>query len=373
MLMDTQRLKDNFARVAMHGDEVPLFFYSDLFLRHPETRGMFPLAMDAQRDRLVQALGRIVSDVDNAEELGPFLKGLGRDHRKFGAIAAHYGAVATSLIATLRHFSGPEWTAELEADWTAAYGVIAEVMTAAAAEDEQINPAWWDATVVSHERRSADTAVFRVTTDQPLSYVPGQSVAVESEKAPRYWRPYSMANAPRADGTLDFHVQMIDGGKVSTALTYEIGVGSRLKLGPAVGDLRLADAPGRDVLMVAGGSGLAPLKAIVEQVSEFRDPPQVHLFFGARRAEGLYDLLDLEKMAALWPWFTVTPAVSDDPDYPGEQGLISDVVTRHGSWDRHEAYVVGSEAMVEATVGQLVSARVPQEQIHIEDFGWSTA
>jgi len=372
--MDTQRLKDNFARVAMHGDEVPLFFYADLFLGHPETRGMFPLAMNVQRDRLVSALGQVVADVDNTDALVPFLRGLGRDHRKFGVIRDHYAAVGTSLINTLRYFSGPEWSAELEADWTDAYILAAQTMIEAADQDEQGNPAWWEATVVSHERRSLDTAVFRVTTSEPLTYVPGQSVSLESSMAPRHWRLYSMANAPRDDGTLDFHVHMVDGGTVSPVLTYQIRVGSRLKLGPVVGDLRLAAMSStRDILMVAGGTGLAPLKAIVEQIAGFRNPPQVHLFFGARHADGLYDLPHLEKMAAQWPWFTVTPAVSEDPGYPGERGLISDVVTRQGSWNRHEAFICGPPAMVAASVSQLTAAGMPEDRIHTEDFGGEVA
>lgn len=113
--MDAQRLKDNLARVMMHDDEVPLFFFSGLFLRHPETRALFPVGMDVTRDRLVQALARIVADADNLDMLVPFLQGLGRDHRKFGAVPDHFGAVGTSLIAALRHFSGPDWSAELEA------------------------------------------------------------------------------------------------------------------------------------------------------------------------------------------------------------------------------------------------------------------
>lgn len=368
--MDAQRLKDNFAHVAMHGDEVPLFFYSDLFLRHPETRDMFPIAMNAQRDRLVQALVHIVSNVDNLAELIPFLKNLGRDHRKFGVLADHYGAVGTSLVETLRHFSGPAWSAEVETDWQAAYNLVAEVMIEAAAEDEQAaQPAWWDATVISHEPRSVSTAVLRVATSQPLRYQPGQSVAVESADSPRNWRLYSMANAPREDGTLDFHVSVAEGGMVSPVLVNGINVGSKLKLGPPVGSLRLHQIPGRDILMVAGGTGLAPLKAIIEQIADFREPPPVHLFFGARRADGLYDLPDLEKMAAQWPWLTVIPAVSEDPDYPGEHGYISEVVTRHGAWSRHEAYVVGPVTMVEATIDRLTSAGVPGEHIHVEDFG----
>ncbi|HYZ54570.1 MAG TPA: FAD-binding oxidoreductase [Streptosporangiaceae bacterium] len=195
-------------------------------------------------------------------------------------------------------------------------------MIEAAKEDEDHHPPWWDATVISHERRSFDIATFRVAPLQRLPYAPGQSVAIGSEDCPRTWRFYSMANAPRDDGTLDFHVRMVDGGALSSALTWRARPGTRLKLGPAVGALTL-DTSGRDILMVAGSTGLAPLKALLEQISAMGNPPRVHLFFGARTAEGLYDLPDLEKMAAQSGWLSVTHAVSGDPGdprYSGERG-----------------------------------------------------
>ena len=369
--MDTERLKESFARVALHGDEVPLFFYSDLFLRHPETRDMFPVSMAAQRDHLVQALARIVSDVENLGQLTPFLRELGRDHRKFGALAAHYAPVGASLLATLAHFSGPDWTPELDADWQEAYGLVAQVMTAAAAADEKVNPAFWHATVLSHELRNFDTAVFRVATLEDLSYLPGQSVAIEYGQRPRIWRFYSIANAPRENGTLDFHVRVIDGGALSMALARGLPVGARLRLGPPVGSLTLDTGSMRDVLLVAESTGLAPLKAIAEQIAELAVPPQVRLFVGARRVEGLYDLPDLDKLSAPEPWLTVTPCVSDDPDYPGERGPLPDVVARSGSWASHDAYLAGPTPMVEAMAARLAALGVPREQIHVEDFGWS--
>ena len=172
----------------MHGDAVPLFFYADLFLRHPETRDLFPVSMAAQRDRLVHALGRIVSDVEHADALGEYLRGLGREHRKFGAIAGYYPYVGVSLVATLAHFNGPAWTPELAADWKAAYDLVAQVMIGATAEDAGIRPAFWEATVIAHELRRFDIATLRVATTEPLHYLPGQSVSMESAQRPRVWR-----------------------------------------------------------------------------------------------------------------------------------------------------------------------------------------
>ena len=355
----------------MHGDAVPLFFYSDLFLRHPETRDLFPVSMAAQRDRLVHALARVVSEVGHPDGLTGYLQDLGREHRKFGAIAEYYPPVGASLLATLAHFNGPAWTPDLAADWKAAYELVAQIMIDAAADDAGRGPACWEATVIAHELRRFDIATFRVAITEPMPYLPGQSVSVEAPERPRIWRFYSMANAPRDDLTMDFHVRMIDGGAVSIVLTRGLAVGSRLKMGAPVGSLTYQPGTGRDVLLVAGSTGLAPLKAIAEQISWQPDPPRVQLLFGARTADGLYDLAELEKMAAGCPWLTVVPAVSDDPGFPGERGMLHEVLARSGNWREHDVYASGPTPMVEATINQLTALGVPQAQIHVEDFGWS--
>jgi len=370
--LDIARLRESFARVAMHGDELPLFFYSDLFIKHPEVRDLFPISMAAQRGHLVDALVKIVSQVDNVAELTAFLQGLGRDHRKFGAVAEHYDAVGASLLATLEHFSGPAWTPELAADWLAAYQLMGSVMIEAARTDEQLWPAWWRGTVVAYERRAFDITVLFVRPEPQMDYLPGQSVAIECPSRPKLWRYYSMANAPRRDGLLEFHIRLIDGGAVSMALNSSNIADTELRLGPPVGALTLNDpASGRDILLVAGSTGLAPLKAILEQVAALPRPPTVHLFFGARTADGLYDLDSLEKLAAQHPWLTVTPAVSADSKFAGETGSLPDVVARHGDWSGHDAYVAGPTEMVREAVTRLTSAGLAKEQIHIEDFGWS--
>lgn len=371
-LLDVGRLRESFAQIAMHGDELPLFFYSDLFIKHPEVRDLFPVSMAVQRGHFVDALVKIVSRVDRVNELTEFLQGLGRDHRKFGAVAEHYGAVGASLLATLEHFSGPAWTPELAADWKAAYELVGSVMTAAAHADEELRPAWWRGTVVTCERRAFDVSVLLVRPEPRMDYLPGQSVAIESPSRPKLWRYYSMANAPRGDGLLEFHIRLIDGGAVSMALTSAAIVDTELRLGPPVGALTLSQpASGRDLLLVAGSTGLAPLKAILEQVSALPRPPGVHLFFGARTADGLYDLDSLEKMAAQYPWLTVTTAVSADSKFAGETGSLPDVVTRHGDWSSRDAYLAGPTEMVQEAVARLAAAGMAQEQIHIEDFGWS--
>ena len=345
--LDTGALKDNFAAVAGHGgDDVALFFYSYLFVMHPETREMFPPAMIRQRDRLVAALGHIVSHVDQVDTLAPFLQDLGRDHRKFGALSGHYPAVGQALIATLRHFSGLAWSDKLEADWVAAYGIVADTMSAAAEQAASSSPPYWDAEVVAVERRTFDIAVLSVRTGQPVPYRAGQSLALEAtDLRPREWRRYSPASRPNGR-QFELHVRLIDGGPVSSALVRSAQVGTRLRLGPPVGQLVLDDQSERPLLLVGGGTGLAPLKALVEQVAADGGRP-THLFFGVRTVREIYDDAALNQLERDHAWLTVRTVISDEGWWDGARGMVGEVALAQGEWTGHDVYVCGSPAMVE--------------------------
>jgi NAD(P)H-flavin reductase len=322
--------------------------------------------MAHQRDRLFAALGEVVAKVDDLDALVPILRQLGRDHRKFGTVAAHYPAVGASLLATLQHFDDG-WNAQLAEDWSAAYGLVAQVMVGAAEEAED-EPAWWDADVVRHERRTIDIAVLRLEPRTPLPYLPGQSISLESGLRPRLWRYYSIANAPRPDGHLEIHVKARDGGPVSSALVRQAGVGDVLRLGPPIGHFSLDTDSDRDLLLVAGGTGLAPLKAIVDQVARQGPPRRVDLFVGARIEDELYDRADLLRLQQELPWLTVTFAVSQDKESGLEHGDIGDVVLRHGPWLSRAVYIAGPGVMVDDTVDRLTRHGLPADRIRTEVF-----
>jgi len=127
----------------------------------------------------------------------------------------------------------------------------------------------------------------------------------------------------------------------------------------------------RDVILAAGSTGLAPLKAMIEQAAGLDSPPAMHLVFGARTAADLYDLADLEKMAARCPWLTVTTVVSAAHGDHGETGTVADAIGRRVPLDGQDAYICGSTAMVTATAQRLQSLGLPKDHIHVEDYGWS--
>ena len=375
-MVDADRLKASFGLVAEYGDEVPLYFYSYLFLRHPEVRPMFPPSMAAQRDRLVGALVQIVTNVDRTDDLVPFLQQLGRDHRKFRVLSDHYPAVGEALLATLEHFLRDDWTPDLAGEWAAAYGVVAEVMSSAAAEDEKAQvPGWWEAEIVAHELRLPDLAVVTVRPHSPMTFEAGQSLSLELAVRPRLWRFYSPANAPRADGTLEFHVRAVDGGWVSSALVYASGVGDTVTLGPPVGELALDRTSGRDVLMLAGGTGLAPLRAMVEQLARQAAPPQVHLYLEARTPEEFYDLPAVHQLRDSHPWLHVTQVTLRGGPRTGDLvvGPVAAVALHERDWDGHDVYVCGSVSMVERTLAALAGAGIDGSRVRHESFGYRDA
>jgi NAD(P)H-flavin reductase len=351
--VDVNGLRSSWAAVAAYDDQVSSYFYSRLFVEYPDTRSMFPLMMSDQRDKLVAALGEVVSNVDKPEQLTRFVQALGRDHRKFGAQAAHYEAVGAVLLATLEYFLADKWTPALAQDWAAAYGLVSQTMQDAARHAEQYQPPYWEAEVVEHSRRNAHLAVVTVRPSVLLPYLPGQSISISSHLRPQVWRYLSPANAPRADGSIEFHIAGIAGGELSTALVVSLRKGDIVRMGAPIGDrLTLPADERRDLLLIAGGTGLAPLKAIVEQVAETRPRP-VTLVVGARRMRDLYDLDALSSLASRHEWLTVVATLSDDTHF--RHGIqVGDAAEVAARVERYRpdllTYVCGSNAMVQGSI-----------------------
>jgi len=364
--IDPKLIRDSFALVSAYGGDVVEYFYAHLFAHHPDVRAMFPIGMAEQRDRLLKALALVVTNIDNFDELVPTLRQLGQDHRKFDVRPEHYDAVGSSLLATLELFAGEAWTPKVAASWAAAYGLAAQTMIEAAEADSEGTPPWWEADVVTHERRAWDIAVFNVKPRRRYSFIPGQHATVETMEWPKQWRRYSIANSPRPDGTLEFHVRQVDNGQVSWALVDAIRVGSVIKLGPPAGRLILDEISPRAIVLVAGGTGLAPLKAIVQHLIDRGESRAVHLFMGAKTGAELYDLPAMQALAEKHWWLTVTPVISHDPNYRGYRGYVSDVAASYAPWLDRDVYICGPLPMVAASRQRLLRTGVQPARIHHE-------
>jgi NAD(P)H-flavin reductase len=360
-------VRDSFAVVEPQSEKVAAYFYATLFAIAPATREMFPVNMQVQRSRLLRALVHVVQMVDRPDELLPFLRQLGRDHRKFGVVATHYEAVGMALLAAVKQYAREAWTEDVERAWAEAYTIMARAMLDAASTDE--SPAWWNGTVVDRQRIAKDLAIVRVQPDYAVPYQAGQYVSVEVPQRPRMWRYLTPATAPREDGLLEFHIRGVETGWVSRAIVTHGELGDVWRMGPPMGRLRVNRETGRDVLMIAGGTGVAPMRAMIDHLAQWGENPRVHLFYGGRVRADLYDLENLQALAASNPWLKVVPVLeTESPTTAVERGTLADVVTRYGAWADHDVLVSGSPGMVRSTVSRMLVAGTALDRITYDPF-----
>ncbi|MGW3038589.1 globin domain-containing protein [Kitasatospora sp. NPDC001159] len=347
MPFDPAVIRASFAVVERRADQLTTFFYAHLFSHNPGLRSLFPAQLHEQRDRLFAALTRIVLRLDDPERLTGYLRALGRDHRKFQAAPEHYPAVGASLIAALRQCSGHSWTPETEKAWTEAYTVIAQVMTEAATDLPEHHPVWWEVEVASRRRAAADLVVLTLAPMRPYPFTAGQYVTLSSPRTPRVWRPYSLANAPRPDGSLEVHVRRVPGGLLSPVLVEDVMPGELLRLGPPLGDAVLTPASDRPLLLVAGGSGWGQTKALLEQVTAEQPERPATVLLAARSAAGQYDLDTVRRLLARNPRLRVLTAAPDHPAGPaGATALLRETLLGHGDFTGWEVHLSGPPELV---------------------------
>ncbi len=347
-------------------------FYSILFTDYPQARDFFPAAMDAQRDRLVKAIGYALDRLEEPNKLLPFLAQLGRDHRKYGVQREHYAAVANSLKTAMRLYAGTEmWTDEVDRAWDEGLTIIGDTMIGAA--EKETTPPVWTGTVVESRAVLRNLSIVRLQLDQPMQYAAGQYMSVQVPSRPRMWRYMSPAVPANANGEIEFHIRSVLGGWVSSAIVGHTAIGDKWLLGAPLGGLGIPRNAKRKMLMVGCGTGIAPLRAQLMAMAQRRTNPKVHLFVGGHHPCDLYDLDTLNSLAVANRWLTVTPVTEHEenpwwyqdsgalaPNWTGLEprltGQIGKVVSGYGAWADRDVQIVGSPSMVQTTKFRLMAA-----------------
>lgn len=151
-------------------------------------RDLFPPELAPQRAAFGRAMHWVFGEfvAQRAQAPVSFLAQLGRDHRKYGVTEQHYDSMRRAWYSTMRSHLIDSWTAAVDDAATQAINLITGIMSGAA--DAEDGPAWWDGTVLEHQRVSRDIAVVRLHLDRPMPYHSGQYVNVSIPQWPRRWR-----------------------------------------------------------------------------------------------------------------------------------------------------------------------------------------
>lgn len=190
-------------------------------------------------------------------------------------------------------------------------------------------------------------------------------------------RPFSIANAPSANGQIELHVRRVDGGDFSALVFGPLAVGDLLCIEGPFGTLNpdtnvdvrqgSCEHP-TPILLIAGGIGFAPIKAIAEHLLRAGSRRPIALYWGARRRDELYD----HALVGAWERehanFRYVPVISDDDTVADmRHGLIHEVVLQdHPRLSEHEVYLSGPLTMIRNASVQLLAAGLSEHCLHYD-------
>ncbi|WP_249998035.1 globin [Actinoplanes sp. M2I2] len=364
LLRQTQRLLSTSLTFAGGPVEVAERLRVALLQAHPSLMAALPGGPATRTAQLARALTWLVHHLDRPPVL---VEGTGRLGAALAACEIEPGRmhlVGAALAEAMRAGMAPgQWRQDFDLAWRSTWQHVYEWISHGAAR-AAYDPPVWDATVVMHERRRPDLAVVRLRPELPMPFRPGQFARIQVPELPAIWRPYSLAGAPRRDDLVELHVRAKTTSGVSAALVYRTNVGDRVRLSRAEGAMTLPDEPGRNLLMIAGDTGVAPLKALLTELADTGDPRSAVLFWGVRDLGELYDIDEIAETARAARRATVVPVVSEGDPGPYASGLVTDAVAAYGEWSDHEVYLAGPPLMLTATSLALQQLGVAPERIH---------
>lgn len=232
-------------------------------------------------------------------------------------------------------------------------------------------------TVVGLDDLTHDIKQLTLRLDDPdyIEYKAGQFLQIET---PEYdlsdepvYRAYSMSSVPSEHQTVEMEVRLVPDGICTTYVHRHLKVGDKMKVNGPYGDFHLSDTD-REMICIAGGSGMAPLKSILYDMREKGIDRKTTYFFGAKAKRDLFLLDEMKQLEADLPRFEFVPALSEplpDDQWEGEGGLITEVVDRHTEdLSNAEAYLCGSPIMIDACIEVLKKHGMPDEHIFYDKF-----
>lgn len=180
-------------------------------------------------------------------------------------------------------------------------------------------------------------------------------------------RDFSMANPPRESDGAQLHIRHVPGGAFTSHVFDGLKRGDILRAEIPFGDFTLRDS-GKPILFVAGSTGFAPIKSMIEDMLIKHIDRNVTLYWGARQREGLYSDLPA-KWAAQSPRFKYVPVLSDVPEAGIRHGLVHRAVLEdHPALARFQAYVCGVPVMTEAARREFLAAGLPADEFFADAF-----
>lgn len=228
------------------------------------------------------------------------------------------------------------------------------------------------ATLKEKKQFTEDVIELKFETPQPFNYLAGQFVTYKiADKVPPCFRAYSISEAPSKDGnTLATCLKVIPGGRGSNWLN-SLNIGDKVEfMGPS-GKLLFNTSPEKLVLFISTGTGITPMKALIEDELNKGNKQKMHLLFGLRYIKDIFYKDYFESLSARYPNFTVEYTLSrpEDDSWTGSKGRVTEILDKMNLDPKNtEVYMCGLKDMILEVTNMLKTKGLEENSIHDEKY-----
>ena len=215
-------------------------------------------------------------------------------------------------------------------------------------------------------------AVFlRLPASEPFHFVAGQYVDIMLPQNRR--RSFSIANPPHDAGLIELHIRRVASGEFTQQLFSGMSEKTLLRIEGPLGQFWFREESPRPALMIGGGTGYAPLRAMLRHLLERGERRPLHLYWGAQAQPDLYEDAQVRRWCEQHANLSYTPVLSDPPaDWPGRRGWVhAAALEDHPDLSAFDVYASGPPAMVEAVRHEFVERGLPATQLFFDSFDYA--
>ena len=229
--------------------------------------------------------------------------------------------------------------------------------------------------VSSKNKLCHDVISLQLSLDnnERLQYLAGQYIEFILEDGKH--RAFSIANAPHKDNFLELHIRHVDGGIFTDFLFDSMPENSSLKMQGPLGSFYLREGRNRPIIMMGGGTGFGPIKAMIEHIEHVGFDQKIYLFMGVRALRDLYMNDMLTQWIANNPNLAFTPVLSDpmeEDNWNGEVGFVHQAVAKQFvDLSGFDIYMSGPPPMVNAAVDVFIQQKAKKESMFSDAFEYS--
>ena len=214
-----------------------------------------------------------------------------------------------------------------------------------------------------------------LSPEEGIAFKAGQYVQFEVPKYKRTsgpeYRAYSICSDAAEHHSLELVITKVPQGAVTTYVHEFMREGEDLKATGPYGKFYLKDSD-RDILFIATGSGMAPIKSMLHQIEHEQSRKRVQFFFGAKTVKDLYyqeELLAWEKSLPSFKYVPTLSRVPEETPWKGEKGRVTNLIDKYiPEGAGIDVYICGSPAMVDSCVASLKKKKIPEDRIFFDKF-----